>query len=183
MTKEECPQKNILLTGPPRIGKTTAAMAIASTLGSDAGGFYTDEIRERGKRKGFRITSLDGDSGILAHVDIKGGPRVGRYGVNVSEVERVGIEAIRRAVRSGKVVVVDEIGAMELLSKPFKLTILEALDSACPVIATIRQTWDPFTDSIKSRADVSLITLTIDNRDTVSREAVETLRKYLYCST
>jgi nucleoside-triphosphatase len=65
----------ILLTGPPGCGKTTAAMKIVGSLGKmTVAGFYTEEIREAGRRKGFRWHRLDGRCGTLAHVDIRAAP-------------------------------------------------------------------------------------------------------------
>ena len=80
--------KNILITGAPGCGKTTLFKKIAKELGHlQPVGFYTQEIREEGVRKGFGLTSLDGQKGVLAHVDLSSGFRVGRYGVDVAGFE------------------------------------------------------------------------------------------------
>jgi nucleoside-triphosphatase len=47
---------NLLLIGRPGVGKTTAIKAVVQALGERADGFYTAEIRECGKRQGFRLT-------------------------------------------------------------------------------------------------------------------------------
>jgi len=70
----------VLLTGPPRSGKTTVVRAVAARLGPRAGGFYTEEVRAAGQRTGFRIVTLDGHEALLASVRLPGPPRVGRYG-------------------------------------------------------------------------------------------------------
>jgi nucleoside-triphosphatase len=44
---------------------------IVSELALPAGGFYTEEIREREERVGFKIITLDGKEGLLAHIDFK----------------------------------------------------------------------------------------------------------------
>ncbi|MDD1768216.1 MAG: hypothetical protein LUQ27_06620, partial [Methanomassiliicoccales archaeon] len=77
-------KKNILITGPPGVGKTSAIASIVRRLRDGAGGFYTDEIREGGERKGFRISSLDGEKGVLAHMSLEGRHKVGKYVVNIS---------------------------------------------------------------------------------------------------
>ena len=87
--------KNILITGRPGIGKTTLIKRIADQLGPQAGGFYTEEIRRGPERMGFKVRNLDGVEGILAHKDIKSNQRVGKYGVDVDEFERVALPAIR----------------------------------------------------------------------------------------
>ncbi len=46
---------NILITGPPRVGKTTLIKRLFEELTHHHPvGFYTEEIREGGIRKGFR---------------------------------------------------------------------------------------------------------------------------------
>jgi len=59
---------HILITGKPRSGKTTLIknlIPIAKENYSVAG-FYTEEILEKGKRIGFNIRTLEGETGILA---------------------------------------------------------------------------------------------------------------------
>ncbi|NIT02688.1 MAG: NTPase, partial [Candidatus Latescibacteria bacterium] len=77
------------ITGPPRSGKTTLVMRLLEKLPEvKAAGFYTEEIRERGERKGFKLISLSGASGVLSHVDIKSSRRVGKYKVDVEGFEK-----------------------------------------------------------------------------------------------
>jgi nucleoside-triphosphatase len=80
--------KNILITGKPGSGKTTLFGRLAEALRHlGPVGFYTQEIRESGVRKGFTLNGLDGSCGLLAHVDLSGEFRVGRYGVDVAGFE------------------------------------------------------------------------------------------------
>jgi len=136
-------------------------------LGEDAYGFYTEEIREKGSRRGFRIVTLRGESGLLAHVNLGHGPRLGRYEVNMDDLDSIGASSLLRGIDSGGVLIVDEIGGMELLSKRFRETVQRALDSGIDMVATIRERADPFCDSIKSRSDVTLIRMDRENRDQV----------------
>ncbi|MGB3904128.1 MAG: nucleoside-triphosphatase, partial [Anaerolineae bacterium] len=112
--------RTILLTGRPGVGKTTVIKKALDRLEGRAGGFYTAEIRESGRRQGFKIVTLDGQEGILSHVDIRGQPRVSRYGVNLGDLEEVGVAALRRAIAEADLIVVDEIGKMELFSEAFR---------------------------------------------------------------
>ena len=76
-------RKNLLLKGRPGIGKTTIVRRVLDQLkGVKADGFFTEEIRERGERKGFLIKTLDGMSRVLSHVKFSSRVRVGRYGVD-----------------------------------------------------------------------------------------------------
>ena len=91
----------VLLTGAPGSGKTTAVQRIVAALQRDADGFTTREFRKSRARWGFEIVTLDGQDGLLAHVEIRGGLRVGRYGVDLSALEEIGIERIEAALRRG----------------------------------------------------------------------------------
>lgn len=159
--------QNLLLTGQPGVGKTTVIKTLAKSLGQRADGFYTQEIRQRGQRQGFDLVGLRGGRATLAHVQLKGGgrPRVGRYGVDVAALERVGVAALQRATSAGCVVILDEIGKMELFSPAFKAATLAALDDPAPVVATIMARPHPWADVLKARADVTLWQVTLQNRD------------------
>ena len=159
--------QKVLLTGRPGCGKTTLIKRVVNKLARPAGGFYTEEIRERGARVGFKIVTLDGKEALLAHVDLKTTERIGKYGLDLFALETVGIEALRTAVRERQLVVIDEIGPMEIRSRIFREVVNEALDSpdASGILATISARSFPFTDAIKKRPDVTLIEVRPRNRD------------------
>ena len=156
----------LLLTGRPGVGKTTALRSVVAQLGARAGGFYTEEIREAGRRTGFRLVTLDGPNGILAGLNVSSPYRVGRYGVHLSNLEKLGVEALCRAIQEPEVpvVVIDEIGKMELFSAAFREAVLEALDSPKTVIGTITLARSPWVDALKARPEVTLLEVTAANR-------------------
>lgn len=162
----------ILLTGPPGVGKTTLIRHVIDRLDADAGGFYTTEMRDTAsdRRIGFRIHTLEGRTAILASVDIEGQPRISKYGVDVAALDEVAVSSVRSAIRSRDLIVIDEIGPMELLSDAFRDAVKEALDSDVPVLGTIVQRSRPFSDQIKTRADVTLIEVSYENRDELEAE-------------
>ena len=159
--------RTLLLFGRPGVGKTTIIKAIVDTLGARAGGFYTEEIRGPGGRKGFRLRTLDGLSVVMAHVNLRaqGRPRVGRYGVNVEAVEQVGVAALRRAMEKQKVVVMDEIGKMELFCVPFREAVLRAVSGGYTVVATVMAKPNSWVDALKALPNVTLWEVTLENRD------------------
>lgn len=169
--------KNILITGRPGVGKTTAVKKVLSALNRKPGGFYTEEIRVGGVRKGFAIKTFGGRNGILAHVDNRGGPKVGRYGVDVKSFESTALPELEEAISNRRLIVIDEIGKMELFSARFKDLVLQALDAPVPVLGVIKDSGNGFISGIKQRADVMLFKITPVNRDTVIPDVLESLNK------
>ena len=161
-----------LLSGQPGCGKTTVIRKALAEAGTSAGGFYTEEMRDRGARRGFRIVTVDGGSAALADVAFSSRYRVGKYGVDVDGMEEVAVPAIREAMRSRDIVVIDEIGKMELFSKRFQQAVLGAIDSDRPVIATVMERPHAFVDDLKARPDVELVEVTKANRDDLADELV-----------
>ncbi len=169
--------RTLLLTGRPGIGKTTVIKAVAESLDERAGGFYTGEIRGPGGRQGFRLVTLDGREAVMAHVNLRGQgrPRVSRYGVDVGAIERVGVAALRRAMREGQIVVVDEIGKMELSCGPFKEAVLQAVGGPYTVVATAMAKSNPWVDGLKAMPNVTLWEVTVENRDGLAERVIRWL--------
>jgi nucleoside-triphosphatase len=155
----------ILLTGRPGCGKTTLIKRVVNKLALPAGGFYTEEIRERGGRVGFKLVTLDAREAVFAHVHFKTPERLGKYGLDLSALESVGVEALRQAVDARQLGVIDEIGPMEIRSAIFRDAVNEVLESGAPLLATITARSFPFTDAIKTRRDVTMIEVRPNNRD------------------
>jgi nucleoside-triphosphatase len=162
--------KKVLLAGRPGCGKTTLIKRIVNNLPRRAGGFYTEELRDGGTRAGFKIVTLDGEEAVFAHVDFKTRSHVGKYGLDLSALERIGVGAVRQAIQARHLVVIDEIGPMEIRSPMFREIVNEALDSQFPVLATIFARRLSYTDAIKSRPDVTLIEVRPDNREDLVSE-------------
>jgi len=167
--------RTLLLTGRPGVGKTTVIKKAAQALDAEAGGFFTEEIRdEGGRRVGFRLVRLGGDGAVMAHVELRGEgrPRVSRYGVDVDAIDRVGVEALRDATASGGLIIVDEIGKMELTSEAFKDAVLEAVDSEARVLGTVMRGSNPWVDGLRAREEVMVWEVTRENRDELVDEVV-----------
>jgi nucleoside-triphosphatase len=161
----------ILVTGRPGVGKTTVVSKIAEGLrekGVSVGGMITYEAREKGVRTGFVVEDLKtGLKGVMASVGYASGPRVGKYGVDIGEIERVGVKAIEDAVAGDEVIIMDEIGPMELYSNAFKTAVSRAFSSPKKVVATIhyRASQNPFCRRIVSLEGILTYVVKPDNRD------------------
>jgi nucleoside-triphosphatase len=106
----------------------------------------------------------------LAHVSFRGPPRVGRSGVDLEAFERVALPSLR-----GDVVLIDELGKMELFSERFREAVLELFDSSAAIAATVHTARHPFTDALKRRPDVEVVRLTAATRDELPEELAKTL--------
>ncbi|MGD8410896.1 MAG: nucleoside-triphosphatase, partial [Desulfobacterales bacterium] len=129
-------------------------------------GFYTAEIREGKSRRGFELCSLDGRTGTLAHVDLRTGYRVGKYGVDINGFEAFLAELPLWAPQTG-LVMIDEIGKMECLSDRFIEIIKSVFDSDRRLVATIAQKGGGLIAQLKKRTDVRLFVLTRENQDKI----------------
>jgi nucleoside-triphosphatase THEP1 len=161
--------KNFLFTGFPGCGKSTIIEKIVQRLDRPCTGFFTREMRDRGRRVGFSITTLDGRRGILAHIDIRSRKRVGSYGVNLQDIETIAVPSMIPA-NDHVIVVVDEIGKMECFSALFRQTLIKVLDSANSLVGSIALKGDAFIETVKRRLDTLLISVSEKNRDYLADE-------------
>ncbi len=165
-----------LLTGRPGTGKTSLIKQAVAELKSRAGGFYTEEIRSQGVREGFKLVTLDGETAMLAHVDIHSPHRVSKYGVNIDSLAQIGVPALQKAARQCDLVVIDEIGKMELFSTEFREAVSRLIDSGKKVLGTIILNPNPWADAIKRNPTVKLITVTRDNHKEVLADILDWLK-------
>jgi nucleoside-triphosphatase len=169
----------LLLTGAPGVGKTTVMRTVARELRHlRVGGFFTEEIRVDRERRGFALITPAGRRAIMAHMDRAGGPRVGKYGVDVAAIDEIARSAL--AARPGvDLYLVDEIGKMECLSAAFVTAMRGLLDGGTPVAATIGQRGGGFMDEVKRRGDVVLWEITRANRDSMPTQVAAWIERHL----
>lgn len=163
--------KHLLIIGRPRVGKTTLIKRLTQELrGSAVDGFYTEEVREDGERSGFWLSSLDGRQALLAHRHLQSPYRVGAYRVNVAVLDELAVSIIRRAIRSARILFLDEIGKMELFSKAFQQAVEGAIARGPRLVATGSVQRLPWLERLKRRNDVELIPLSTTNRQALFDE-------------
>jgi nucleoside-triphosphatase len=167
----------ILITGRPGIGKTTVFRKTVDLLrnqGWVVGGMVSFEIRKSGRRIGFEISDLLSDeSGILAHICLKEGPRVGRYRVNIEDLENIGVRAIQNALEEAEIICCDEIAPMELSSSLFRETISKAAKISKPFVGTIHSTVvASLIQELEIESSVQVLEVTKQNRNGLHQEIV-----------
>lgn len=164
-----------ILTGAPGTGKTTVLQKVVDTLknrGVSVGGMLSREVRKNGIRVGFEIMDYSsGRQGWLAHINQNAGPQVGKYRVNIQDLEAIGVQAIIDAVEKCQIIAIDEIGPMELYSPKFKQTVESAFQSGKLVLVIVHaKAADPLITSAKQREDAELFTVTSANRDVLPEQ-------------
>eukprot|EP00878_Enallax_costatus_P006810 GHUV01007138.1.p2 GENE.GHUV01007138.1~~GHUV01007138.1.p2 ORF type:complete len:207 (+),score=74.77 GHUV01007138.1:776-1396(+) len=198
-------RRHVFVTGPPGVGKSTLIQRVLEQLQLQAAphgsggsssrahpgsigsptGFYTEEVRAGGERVGFDVVTMAGQRGPLARAGTvaRGAPTVGKYVVDVSSFEALALPALLPAAAI-RLVVIDEVGKMELFSTKFYPAVQALLDDprllvfgSVPVPRCGRTI--PQVEAVTTRPDISNITVSRDNRDqlpsTICRQIQETL--------
>lgn len=159
----------LLLTGLPGVGKTTVVRAVPVLLpGVRLSGFTTEEIREGGRRLGFRGKTLDGREVVIAHVSFKGGPRVGRYGVDVAAIDELACSLNPQLEVDA--CLVDEIGKMECLSDAFVAAVRRLLAEPVRLVATVAARGSDLIAEVKAHPGAVLWQVTRANRSSLPTE-------------
>lgn len=162
----------LLVTGSPGVGKTTVLLKVVEALkagGYSVGGMISREVRSGGSRVGFEVLDIStGKSGWLAHVDQEVGPQVGKYRVNLEDLDGIGAEAIVKAVENSDIVAVDEIGPMELFSQKFQEAVRRAVESTKVVVCIVHwKARSRLIDEIRIRGDAEVYVVSYGNRESL----------------
>jgi len=158
------------ITGLPRVGKTQALLKLIGLLEEEevtVGGMVTEAIIEDGERTGFKIMDwTTKEEGVMAHIAIESKTMVGDYGVDIDEIERIGIPAIQTAIDEKDVIVIDEVGKMEVECAEFSVVVKEALEIDKPILLTLhKKSRNPLLQDIRRRDDVRILEVTNLNKD------------------
>ena len=169
--------KNIFITGYPGSGKTTLFNEIINDIKELKPdiviyGFTTKEIRDKGERVGFSIQNFKNENGILAHIDFKSGPHVGKYGINLKDLENIGIKTLIESLSNDEIelIAIDEIGRMEMYHPDFLKIVNQIINSSKPLLATISYKNIELLKSLKEKKGNYIINLSITPKDGIKRK-------------
>jgi nucleoside-triphosphatase len=158
------------ITGLPGSGKTYALLRVIEMLeGEDLqiGGMIDEPIEDGRKKTGFTVRNLlTGEQEVFASTDIESKVMVGKIGVDLSKLEDVGVKAIKDAIEQCDIIVIDEVGKMEVESEAFVETVKESLEADKPMIITLhKKSRNPLLQDIRRRDDVRILEVTPTNRN------------------
>ncbi len=151
--------RQILITGMPGSGKTSLIKKLANNISEPYSGFFTGEIREKGIRTGFEVETFSGKKEMLAHININSKLKLSKYGVDIEGLEKLAIPEIEKALEDKSLLIIDEIGKMELFSERFKNFLNEVYKSKIRLIATMMYKPNPICDHLKKAPGTKLFVL------------------------
>jgi nucleoside-triphosphatase len=168
----------IAVTGTPGVGKSTLVREIVESLQGKGrykiGGVMATDKRVKDRKVGFELLDLgSGARGMLAD-ETGTGPQLGKYKVRLDDLDNVGAKALEDALGSD-LIVVDEVGPMELSSRRFIAAVEKALSSDKPLLVVLHE-WSPHPISKKIRKNFKVITVTRENRGVLAEEITREFR-------
>lgn len=158
------PAKNILIDGLPRVGKTTAVQRVLSLAKVRCGGFFSAAVSKQFYTN-FRLVSVQGphrsvsSQELLRRFDIPG-----VIGFNLEDLENFGVPAVLHALETCDVVVIDQLGTLEVSSEKFRRVVDRVLNSDKVCLATVTSSNVPYIEAIRKRPDVSIYEINRSNR-------------------
>ena len=141
------------ITGLPGAGKTYCLLKVIEMLEGDGlkvGGMITEPIVKRNRREGFYVMDwATKEKRVFASREITSKTMVGRYGVDISALEEVGVNALR--------------GATANADKPLLLTLH-------------KKSRNPLLQDIRRRDDVRILEVTMVNRNLLPYKIVKLMK-------
>ncbi len=158
------------ITGLPGSGKTYALLRVIEMLSEEElsiGGMIDEPVGDGRHKTGFTVRDLmTGHKEIFASTEIESKVMVGKIGVDLAKLEEIGVTAIKNACECCDIIVIDEVGKMEVESQAFIDAVKEALDVDKPMIITLhKKSRNPLLQDIRRRDDVRILEVTPTNRN------------------
>ncbi|MBN1109552.1 MAG: NTPase [Methanomassiliicoccales archaeon] len=158
------------ITGLPSAGKTNTLIQVIKMLeeeGKKVGGMITEPILDDKKRTGLYVIDwMTKEKGVLAATDIQSKFMVGKFGIDLEVLQKVGVQALLNACEQADIIVIDEVGKIEVESEQFRNAVKEALKTDKPMLLTLhKKSRNPLLQDIRRRDDVRILEVTPINRN------------------
>ncbi|MCG2726760.1 MAG: hypothetical protein L6420_11030 [Elusimicrobia bacterium] len=163
--------KNLILSVSSQNLKTFFIKKIVSNYKYWMGGIITSEIRNNGRREGYEIRTLKGAKSVLASVKIISDISFNKYAVNLDSLEVSSLKAIMTAIEEKKIVLIDEVGSIALLSDEFINQVRGALSSQMPVLLIIRAGAKTFLNTLSSMSETEIYNMEKRNYSEIEKKA------------
>ena len=133
---------------------------------------------EQARREGFYVLDwTTKEKRVFASREIESKIMVGRFGIDVSALEEIGVNALRRATEGADVIVIDEVGKMEVESPNFVQAVKDALEADKPLLLTLhKKSRNPLLQDIRRRDDVRILEVTLVNRNLLPYKIVKLMK-------
>ena len=171
--------------GPPKSGKSTLIAKLVNYFVFEkrysVRGFLTPEVKKSGKRIGFDIEDINTKERIrLARAeDFDTQYKLGKYCIFIEEFEKYLSQYDSIQGLNVNLIVIDEIGKMELLSFKFQEWIKKKFQLEIPIIATVGLALKhPLKDNILNLPNIKLLNLNRQNQNEVFQEIIYQISFY-----
>ena len=162
--------KHLFLTGRKHVGKSTVLRALLDGRDARIGGFRTQRV----------ITEAGADIYMLSPTgepqyreeNILFRRRGGQSICESTAFDRLG-DFLLASLPGADLILMDELGPNEAEAYGFQQAVEQALDGDTPVYGILQMADSPFLDRIAARADVRVVTVTEENRDSLPRQLLE----------
>lgn len=162
----------LLLTGAPRSGKSRLIRTLAESSPGAAGIITVERRGPDHRRVGFDLQVVLCRPGRplqvveqtpLARLAQPSPLKVGRYRVEPAALD-LAVQALDGAMHEGVLVVIDEIGPLQICSPAFREAVDRCLDSRCSMLGALSTQEDPYLAAIRKRPGVRVLEVTLQNR-------------------
>src|SRR3989442_9147698 len=170
------------ITGLPGAGKTYCLLKVIEMLEGDGlkvGGMITEPIVKRNRREGFYVMDwATKEKRVFASREITSKTMGGRFGVAISALEEGGVNALRGATANADVIVIDEVGKMEVEPPNFVLAVKDALEADNPLLLTLhKKSPNPLLQDIRRPDHVRIPDVTMVNRNLLPYKIAKPMKR------
>lgn len=166
-------RKHLFLTGRKQVGKSTLLRRLIQTCGLSCTGFETRALYLDGVRRGFtlhgfaELDAWENDCIISVRISQRQSiPVLPAFNENGVRMLQASLDA------DAPFLLMDELGRLEREADAFCAQVLTCLDSSKRVLGVLQQCDAPLLRTIAQREDVTVLTVTPENRDELFQQLI-----------